>query len=390
MMYPDPVHGAVSIPDCYGPLLALPPLVRLRNIRQLGFTPSVYIGAVHTRFEHTIGKTAVLIDLLNQLSRTDEAERERFIMASLLSEIGAFPFSYSTRWLFVRRVRMEKAEYAKQLIKTYIEPAFPGTLRDTEMMWTTNHAHHSWFRTMPAFSSFPDLTLLKLSGDIDYALRDAHYSGRYSNTFDYRFFRTLLPLNDNSSREQLAEGVRELYRSIYSLNSVYGDKTRRFLVLIFMRLAKLLADRNLFDVEQLKEVSTYVELDDDRFLALLRTASDAAANAGQTVAKVMLDAVEKLRPFTIQTKALPPEMRGTPMDQVERAIAQAEQVDPQQVIACSDVVPSDFGYVMLGKHFPSYLEAVKSDYFKAMTGLGKGTDRTGLLDPNSVDYVIVR
>ena len=59
----DPIHGNIKIPEFLFEYVIDDPLFqRLRNIKQLGFTHYVFPGALHSRFEHSLG-VAYLIDV---------------------------------------------------------------------------------------------------------------------------------------------------------------------------------------------------------------------------------------------------------------------------------------------------------------------------------------
>ena len=51
----DPVHNFIELTEEEVKLLATPLLQRLRRIRQLAMAYLVYPGALHTRFDHTLG-----------------------------------------------------------------------------------------------------------------------------------------------------------------------------------------------------------------------------------------------------------------------------------------------------------------------------------------------
>ncbi len=50
-----PIHGFVEINDWERTIVEQPSFQRLRRIRQLAWTDHVYRGAMHTRFEHSLG-----------------------------------------------------------------------------------------------------------------------------------------------------------------------------------------------------------------------------------------------------------------------------------------------------------------------------------------------
>jgi HD superfamily phosphohydrolase len=51
----DPIHGFIHLTKQELNLVESAPFRRLRNIRQLALTYLVYPGAMHTRFEHSLG-----------------------------------------------------------------------------------------------------------------------------------------------------------------------------------------------------------------------------------------------------------------------------------------------------------------------------------------------
>jgi len=76
---------------------------RLRGVRQLGPTHFVYPGAIHTRFEHSLGTYALSLKYVEALLARDEfyqfpqdpADMGRLLIASaLLHDVGHYPFSH--------------------------------------------------------------------------------------------------------------------------------------------------------------------------------------------------------------------------------------------------------------------------------------------------------
>jgi uncharacterized protein len=105
-----PVHGFIEVSDWEREIIAQPAFQRLRRIRQLAWTDQVYPGAVHTRFEHSLGvmHTATLLyDSIVKRSRPtlerelayneDGLRRHRALvrLAALLHDVGHAPFSHA-------------------------------------------------------------------------------------------------------------------------------------------------------------------------------------------------------------------------------------------------------------------------------------------------------
>src|SRR5690349_6616175 len=89
----DPIHNFVNLPDEMLPLVNTHALQRLRAIRQLALANLVYPGALHTRFDHTLGVTHVAGMMAEQL-KIEGKERRLVLLAALLHDIGHGPFSH--------------------------------------------------------------------------------------------------------------------------------------------------------------------------------------------------------------------------------------------------------------------------------------------------------
>jgi HD superfamily phosphohydrolase len=63
----DPIHGFVTLNEWERDIINLPAFQRLRRIRQLSLTDMVYPGAMHTRFEHSLGVMHVVTRMFDSL-----------------------------------------------------------------------------------------------------------------------------------------------------------------------------------------------------------------------------------------------------------------------------------------------------------------------------------
>jgi HD superfamily phosphohydrolase len=122
----DPVHGDIELEADEVRLIDTPEFQRLRGVKQLGFAYLVFPGAVHTRFEHSIGTLHMAERLLAAANRnaardpatchrvTDE-EKRVLRVAALLHDVTHIPFGHNIEdqtGLLPRHDRPERFEAA--------------------------------------------------------------------------------------------------------------------------------------------------------------------------------------------------------------------------------------------------------------------------------------
>ena len=97
---PDSV--SVALPEPFRLIVDHPDFQRLRRVRQLGPIHLVYPGAVHTRFEHSLGVFQAAADYARGLSaveafadRVNEDDIVVLMLAALLHDVGHYPFAHS-------------------------------------------------------------------------------------------------------------------------------------------------------------------------------------------------------------------------------------------------------------------------------------------------------
>lgn len=104
----DPLYDYIGITKEHLQVIQLPIFQRLRRISQLSFGDIVYPNASHNRFSHSLGVmhlAEVFMDYL-EASKMDEqiglgtADKEAFVWAALLHDIGHLPFSHVSEAAF--------------------------------------------------------------------------------------------------------------------------------------------------------------------------------------------------------------------------------------------------------------------------------------------------
>ena len=129
----DPVYGFISIhDDRIFDLIEHPWFQRLRRINQLGLTHLVYPGALHTRFQHSIGAMHLMQIAISELRSKghDISDEEAFSVeaAILLHDIGHGPYSHALEYSIVNGITHEKIS---ELFIRELNKQFTGALDTT-------------------------------------------------------------------------------------------------------------------------------------------------------------------------------------------------------------------------------------------------------------------
>lgn len=171
----DPVLGFVQIPDTLTyDLISHRYFQRLRHISQMGMSFFVYPGAVHTRFNHTIGCLYLMQQALQVLAdkgvEITDREKQSACIAILLHDIGHGPFSHVLERHIVSGLGHEDLTI---LFMESLDEEYDGLIRDAMRIFK---------------DTYPKRFLHQLvSGQIDmdrldYLNRDSFHSGVLEGT----------------------------------------------------------------------------------------------------------------------------------------------------------------------------------------------------------------
>lgn len=236
----DPVHNFIHFSDAEKKVIDLASFQRLRNVKQLAFTYYVYPGALHSRFEHSLGVMELATQAATHLLKKYAGEIKNNLkriglsvqiavdclrLASLLHDVGHLPFSHAAETMLPKGKKHEDISIAvigglKEIIDgLYFEGA-------TDLVG----------QLIQKGPIIPELNFLRdiLSGQIDvdrmdYLLRDSLHCGVKYGTFDHhRLLETLLLIPYNG-----AEGSRLGLDSggIQSLEALVLACIRRFCII---------------------------------------------------------------------------------------------------------------------------------------------------------------
>jgi len=133
----DPVYGFITFNEWEREIIDSPIFQRLRRIRQLALTDLTYPGAMHTRFEHSLGvmhlatrmydkiiedenNKKILKEKLHYNEAGFKRDRQLVRLAALLHDIGHAPFSHASEELFPfksKNKRFKHEDYTIAIIK---------------------------------------------------------------------------------------------------------------------------------------------------------------------------------------------------------------------------------------------------------------------------------
>jgi HD superfamily phosphohydrolase len=166
----DPVYGFISLPnDLIYDLVGHPWFQRLRNIRQLGLSSLVYPGAVHSRFQHSLGAMYLTGQAIHTLRSKEieisEEEEEAVLVAILLHDIGHGPFSHALEHSLIEDT---PHEVMSLLIMEELNGAMSGRLTNAIAIFRGEYPRRF----------FHDLVTGQMDMDrMDYLRRDSFFTG---------------------------------------------------------------------------------------------------------------------------------------------------------------------------------------------------------------------
>ena len=201
-----PVHGFIRLNDWEMGIISQPAFQRLRRIRQLAWTDYVYPGAMHTRFEHSLGvmHTATLLyDAIVRNSREvletelayDDAGFQRYRqlvrLAALLHDVGHGPFSHAGEDLLpsneTTKEQYGHEDYSAAIVRKHLRSAIEDHPTCTNYGFSADDVAALIGGTAGAKQGifWRDIISGQMDADrMDYLLRDSHHIGVEYGRFD--------------------------------------------------------------------------------------------------------------------------------------------------------------------------------------------------------------
>jgi uncharacterized protein len=297
-----PVYGFVTLNDWEWQIISQPAYQRLRRIRQLAWTDYVFPGAVHTRFEHSLGvmhMATMLYDgivdrsreiLQSELGYNDDGlKRHKALvrLTALFHDIGHAPFSHAAEELFPFRHgtdgdRFVHEEYSAAIVRRYFDDVISNHPLNTNYGFSADDVANLLEGKPQSGKAlfWRDLIASQLDADrMDYLLRDSLHCGVSYGRYDWqRLVHTVVavpPTAEGGPRVGVTEGGWHAAEGLivaryFMFTQVYFHKTR---VIYDYHLQQALADLlpgHLFSAPTGKRLQSYLQWDDWRVLGLLQ------------------------------------------------------------------------------------------------------------------------
>jgi hypothetical protein len=299
-IFNDPIYGFIHINDeRIFDVIEHPYFQRLRRINQLGLTYLVYPGAIHTRFQHSLGALHLMKTALQSLREkgiliTDE-EYLSAQLAILIHDIGHGPFSHTLEFSLLHHSNHEKVG---EMITHKLNKDIDGRL-DMAIAILQNNYPKKFIHQL--VSSQLDVDRL------DYLKRDSYFTGVNEGVIGTdRLIKMLNVHNDQIvveskgiySVEKFLVARRIMYWQVYLHKTVVGAEN---LLIEIIKRARHLAQQGLLsngsedlmfflknnislkELDEKENISKFTRLDDYDILYSIKT----WANDKDTVLKTL-------------------------------------------------------------------------------------------------------
>ncbi len=265
----DTIHGTVRLEGIVLDLLETLEIQRLNSIRQLGLTYLVFPGANHSRIEHVIGVAHVAGQMATALDLPRE-EKDVVMAAGLLHDVGHGPFSHTLEHVLSHESDLDHAKLTQRIIKgdeDNVNPSERKQFPDVPRIPDVLEKHDikpsevaALIEGVPAPQGLRGIgestrdpprkkrylaQIIHSTVDadqIDYLMRDAHYTGVSHGAFDYKRLLQTIMLRDGGiviDKKGLPalEGMLVARALMYS--AVYFHKTVRIAEQMIARAVEL-------------------------------------------------------------------------------------------------------------------------------------------------------
>lgn len=294
-----PIHGFIELNDWEWNVISQPAFQRLRRIRQLGWTDYIYPGAMHTRFEHSLGVMHIATMLYAAIRKSsgdvlaselayDEAgflrSQQLVRFAALLHDVGHAPFSHASEDLFPERDNRKRyvhEDYSVAIIRSELRHAIEEhPLNESYGFRADDIAALIEGSTKAKQTVFwrPLIDGQMDADRMDYLLRDSYHAGVQYGKFDlHRLVSTIRAVRYEDGRAPrlgIAKGGWHAAEALvlaryFMFTQVYFHKTRVAYDVHIRGALKEMLPGGRFPVPVGLELKEFLKWDDWKVLGLL-------------------------------------------------------------------------------------------------------------------------
>lgn len=312
----DPIHGFINFNELERDIINHPAFQRLRRIRQLAWTDLVYPGAMHTRFEHSLGVMHVASRLFGTLCKRNDGlleeeykigvgsrERWRQIirLGALLHDVGHTPFSHGGEELLAINPATQQSyaheEYSAAILEHVLADVIDNNryadnlgvkAADVGFVFSDKSKSSSLLVWKPLISGQMD------ADRMDYLLRDSYHAGVAYGRYDLERLAATVELCSSLEGDGHELGVGDdgihavealLIARYLMFTQVYFHKTRAIYDHHLVQAIKeiLTPDGGRFPAPTGDKIREYLKWDDWRVLGAI------SADYGGAHGKILRD-----------------------------------------------------------------------------------------------------
>ena len=287
----DPIHGLIELSRKELALINTRAFQRLRRIRQLAMAFLVYPGALHTRFDHSIGVMHIAGRICNRLKQCREIsakECRRVRLAALLHDIGHGPFSHVSEQLLEKHTT-DKAKKASDQNKIHEQLTVDILNNDSEIRKVLNRDELDYVVEMIEGKQSRDFRRDIISSDfdadeMDYLLRDSYFAGVKYGTYDLEKIIESCRVHRKANESYFVisdDGIHALEQLLlakhHMAQQVYGHRVRSISDAMIVRGIELAIREGNHELERLYQydgtqrfIQNYIEYHDERVIDILK------------------------------------------------------------------------------------------------------------------------
>ena len=298
----DPIHGFIKLSKKEKRLIDTQVFQRLRRIRQLAMTFLVYPGAVHTRFDHSIGVMHIAGRICQRLqelnpARVSEEDVDRVRLAALLHDVGHGPFSHVSEHI-LKKCAPSDADTGQILEKIHEKITVDIVESDPQIDEILNEDERRFVIDMiqgqEAWDWRCDVVSSELDADkMDYRLRDSYFTGVKYGEYDLEKVIESFLIDVNETETALAISSKGIYAleqlllaRYHMTQQVYWHRVSLISNEMIIRGISLAVDNGNEIMKQLYEydeknkdkfIKNYLKYHDEKLIELLRSCNQQKA-----------------------------------------------------------------------------------------------------------------